>query len=433
MAKSNKISGNTGVKLSPKIVFIILILGFCWSLTYALSFIQFILYDPFKEALGATNAELGILIAIFGIGNIVGAPIGGWLADKFDYKKIFVASMMLTGVISLFFAFNLNYGMALVCWGGLAVSSLFMNYPSHTKIVRMLVNEESQGKAFGFNEAFIGVASVVTNFIFMGVFASYAEQVAGIQMVIILMGIFTIIAGILAWIFVPNVDKDEKLDGAKASETGGKDFIKVLLSPGVWLLGLSIFCVYTLYVTLSYFTPYFSAVFGVSASVTGFIAVVRTYFLRLAGAPFGGWLADKIKSSSKVLLIVYAAGAIALISMLILPQNPPIFLVVAITLILGFSLYMGRGVYYAVSSEVDIPRRYAAMAFGIAGALGFSPDLFQYTMYGDWLDKYGNGGYTYMFIFQLVVVVVGIATSTYVVMRKKRLDAQKQPEEGKAE
>ena len=88
-----KITAKTFVKLT--------VLGMSWTIVYTLAFIQYILYDPFLESIGCTNAQLGLLMTIFGLGNVLGAPVGGWLADRFDYKKIYVGSLIVNGVLPI--------------------------------------------------------------------------------------------------------------------------------------------------------------------------------------------------------------------------------------------------------------------------------------------------------------------------------------------
>lgn len=121
------------MKLSVKTFVQLFILGTCWTIVYALPFIQYILYDPLLEQLGCSNTQLGLLMTIFGLGNIFGAPVGGWLADRFDYKKIFVASIVLNGVLSIIFASHITYVTAVGIWLLMAVDVLVMNYPCHIK------------------------------------------------------------------------------------------------------------------------------------------------------------------------------------------------------------------------------------------------------------------------------------------------------------
>lgn len=420
---------NTSGKIDKRTLITILVLGFCWTMNYALAEIQYVLYDPMKEVLHISNAQLGFLMTIFGLGNVFGAPIGGWLSDKFNYKKIYVSSLILTGIISIIFAMNMTYSFAVIVWAFLAVSALLMNYPAHIKILRMLVNEENQGKIFGFNEGAVGIASILANWFFIAVFSRFAAASFGLKTVIIIMGVFTFAAAVLSFIFVPNPDKmptvkhnisDEEKEKNKVT---AKDFFNVIKSPATWMVGIGLFTVYSLYVTMSYFTPYFSAVFGISAAATGFLAIIRTYVLRVCGAPIGGVISDKLHSASKVMLMTYIVGIFVLLGFIFLPSTTPMLVLVLMTLLVAIFVYMSRGVYYAVTSEVNIPRNLTATTIGISAILGFCPDLFQYMMFGHWLDTYGVDGYTYMFIFQIVVLIIGMIPCAYIVKKsnKKRL------------
>ncbi|EQG25385.1 hypothetical protein [Clostridioides difficile] len=93
---------------------------------------------------------------------------------------------------------------------------------------------------------------------------------------------------------------------------------------------------------------------------------------------------------------------------------------IALTFVVGILGYMGKGIYYAVQDEVKVPVKYSATTIGIAAALGFSPDVFQFALIGHWIDTYGNKGYTYTFIFQIAILVIGILSCLYILKVKKR-------------
>jgi hypothetical protein len=86
-------------------------------------------------------------------------------------------------------------------------------------------------------------------------------------------------------------------------------------------------------------------------------------------------------------------------------------------------VFMARGSYYAVITELKVPKKYTAATIGIAAAIGFSPDMFQFLLFGNLLDKFGNGGYTYMFTYQIVVLFIGLITSFTVLKIKHKIPA----------
>ena len=69
----------------PRLVLTMIVLGFCWSIVYLVPYLQYTWYDPLKEFIGVSNTKLGLLLSIYGLGNVFGAPIGGWIADRFNY------------------------------------------------------------------------------------------------------------------------------------------------------------------------------------------------------------------------------------------------------------------------------------------------------------------------------------------------------------
>ena len=409
--------------MTGKLLVKLFVLGLSWTLIYALGFIQYILYDPFQHTLGVSNTELGVLMTIFGLGNILGAPIGGWLADRFDYRKIFVCSLFGNGVLSLIFAMHLTYKMALFIWIGLAITTLVMNYPSHIKIVRLLADEKNQGKIFGLNESFVGIGSIILNGVFLFLFAKFANEAMGMKAVIIAIGIASIVCAFIAWFIVKDVEAPvtEVVSNEKTEKMSSADFKKCLFSPATWLLGLSIFSVYTCAVTMSYFTPYITSVLGMAVGFSGAISIIRTYALRLVGAPIGGIISDKVGSVSKALIVVYVLGIVTMISFIVMPVGTPAAVCIFLILLVGCIVYMGKGIYYAVSAELMVPAKYAATTVGIAAALGFSPDIFLFPLAGYWLDHYGNNGYRYLFTFQAIVMAVGILGSLYALHYKKKI------------
>ena len=406
-----------GIKFG-KLMFQLVIIAISWELVYIIPFIQYTLYDPILKALECTNTQLGFLLTIYGLGNIFGAPIGGWLADRFDYRKIILGSVFLNGVVSFLFAFNMNCPFAVATWVGCAITSLVMNYPSMVKILRV-IGKDNQGKVYGFNEAMVGVSGVVMGAIFLYIYTCFATPTLGMRWVMISLGILSIAMCPVLWFVIKDVDIKEEREEAGEKMSAG-DFITVLKSPNTWLVGISIFCVYSFTVTMSYFTPYITSVLGGSVALSGALAIIRQHGLKLFGAPFGGYCADKLKSPTKVLLPIYVFGIAVIVLFLVLPASTPMTIFIALTFVVGILGYMGKGIYYAVQDEVKVPVKYSATTIGIAAALGFSPDVFQFALIGHWIDTYGNKGYTYTFIFQIAILVIGILSCLYILKVKKR-------------
>ena len=438
---------NSKVSITGRQLLIVFFMGLAFAVVYATPFVQYVFYDDLAGALHASNTQLGLLIAIFGIGNLL-APFGGALSDKFNTKKVYLLGMFITCALNFLLAMNMSYGFAIFIWAGLAVAGLILYFPAHTKLVRLVGDEESQGTIFGFTESACGLASVIINFIALGLYARVAVGamggVAGLKVVIISYGAVGLIATIALVFLLPDPEKAGTAgDGAAGRDLGDgmaesklslKEWMGVFKDPRTWFAGIAVFATYSTYQTLSYFTPYFTNVLGATVVGSGAIAIIRTYGIRIVGAPLGGYMGDRIHSVSSVIATVLSCGAVITLIFMFMPAGVPSVLLTVMTLVIGFMVHIARGAMFAVPSEVKIPRRYAASTAGVVCAIGFCPDLFQAAMYGHWLDTCGNAGYTRIFIYIIVIMAVGVINGVATVVYKKKYVATgRVPVEGQSQ
>lgn len=406
-----------------KILLTLLVVGSCWSIVYLIPFIQYVYYTPFKDMIGISNLQMGFLMTIYGLGNVYGSPIGGWVADRFNHKKVYVGSLVVNGILGIIFVMNPTYTVALIVWVLFSIAGLLMNLPAHIKIVRNLSGDEDQGKLFGFNETAIGIGNIVFNAVMMFMFVRYMEGTAGLKAAIVSISVMSLLLTIPAWLILDDPDKENEDNSTKKvvkHKMDFQDYMTVIKSPATWLLGLSIFSIYSYLTTMTYFTPYFTDVIGVDVTYAGWVAIVRTYVMTLIGAPIGGFLADKLKSPAKVLLGVTVMGLLGMSILLNIDSSISMSFIIVLTLMMALGVFMGRGCYFAVISELKVPAAFTASTVGFAAIIGYSPDIFQFILFGHWLDKYQNVGYTYMFIYQAIVLVIGVITALTVIRRNKK-------------
>jgi len=409
--------------LNKKTIISLLVLGASWSLVYLIPFIQYVWYDPFQELLGATNTQLGLLISIYGTGVVIFTPFGGWVCDRFNTKFLFIGYLVMYAVITVVFTLFPTYPVAVVSWFLYILGGCFMQYPAHLKLVRNLADDENQGKVYGFNETSIGLMNIVFNFIMVFFYDKFLGGIAGLKAAMISVAVECIIMAVVCFFVLEDTAAVKKGGDEKKEKVGFKVLIDVILDIKTWLVALSVLAVYTMLNTLTYFTPYFTDVLGVTVTFSGVLAILRQHGMTLLGAPIGGTMADKFKAPSKVLLIVYAGG-IAGFLVLILGGKMSAAILIFLTLFLSLLVYMGRGCYYATATELGIPRARTATTLGIAATVGFSPDLFQFALYGHWLDTAGGNAYTYMFIFQTAMLVIGALAAVGILMITKKEKAK---------
>lgn len=413
-----------------KQLIIIFFMGLAYTIVYALPFVQYVFYDDLQAALNVSNAQLGTLITIFGIGNLL-APFGGALGDRFNTKKIYIIAMAIVSALNFVFVVNMqSYTFALLIWAGFAISGLFLFFPAHTKLVRLLASEEQQGAVFGLTESMCGVTSVIVNAVALYFYSKFAigalGGIAGLKAVVITYGVLGVIATVILFFMIPNDISEKELASKAGSEIRPedkltvKDWVNVMKDPRTWMSGFAVFATYTMYVTLSYYTPYFTDVLGASVVFSGGLAIFRTYGTRFIGSPIGGMIGDKIKSVSTVVGVSLLAAAIIIVGFMMAPSGTSSTILVVLTLVIGVLTYMARGSMFAVPSELKTERKYAASISGVVCAVGYCPDLFIFILYGYWLDTYGNTGYTYIFIYAIVVLVLGFLNSLLIRAYKRK-------------
>ena len=170
---------------------------------------------------------------------------------------------------------------------------------------------------------------------------------------------------------------------------------------------------------MSYFTPYLTAVVGVSPSASGAIAIIRTYvFLILALV--GGTIADRVfKGTAKWIMIVFIACACIIGGLLLLPKGSSAMFVSIYTLLPAALVQMSYPIKYSVIGEVGINPYLFATVTGLAAFFGALPDLILGPIIGSLLDSRGNDAYTILFIILIVLLIIG-AVCAYAIVRHKK-------------
>ena len=397
---------------------ILLLLIVAGSAIYELPYIRYSYYDVMMEALGINHTQMGSLMSAYGIGAMVCYFPGGWLADRISCKKLLIFSLLSTGAIGLYFATFPSYTISLIIHLLWAVTTTLTFWAAMIKATRMLGDSSEQGKMFGILEGGRGLLPMLYGLIILAVFNELGAAMSGFRAVVIGYSAVSIIAGILVLLFLadPAAEKTEKRNSVV------HDILQVLKMPSIWLIALIIFSSYSVYTAQSYITPYLTDMFGMSVSAAAFIGLLRTYFIAIFSGPFGGALADKLGSSTKVLSGSFLVIVATAVGFWVIPASPQfLWLVIAAMVFLAASVFITRGIYFASLDEVNIPMQLSGAAIGFVSLIGFMPEAFIYTLIGNWLDRNpGEAGYKIMFGFMTAVGVAGFAACVFLLSKIKK-------------
>ena len=154
--------------------------------------------------------------------------------------------------------------------------------------------------------------------------------------------------------------------------------------------------IYMMFTCTTYFTTFMTAVCGISAEISGTLTIIRTYFIMIFAAIFSGLIADKVfhstlgwfrlasicMAASTLLFIVFAfSGPRAIFAI-----DYNIYVIAAISILPGIFSTMIYAILFSVLSELDLPKKIAGTATGLASMFVFSPDIWFNTALGSAID-----------------------------------------------
>ncbi len=392
-------------------------LCFASSIVFEIPYLSWTFYDAMQASLQLTNGQMGSLMTVYGIAALICRFPGGWLADVVPERILLTISLSGTGVLGLFVILHPSYMLCLVIWACMGITAVLPMWAAIIKATRRLGDSDVQNRLFGVLESgrsaipmiyCIGVVAI-----FNLVVAKSGSEIIGLNVGIISFCILMFISAVLIWIaYKPSEGESKTLKGGTTAVSWSE--VKMVIKlPGVWLLAGIIFSSYLVYISLSYITPYTTEIYGASTGTAAILSAIRTYGIGIFGALIAGMIADKAGSTTKVIAVSFVLIAAGLMSFFIAPVGHQyLWIAVIIMLVVAFIIFIPRGIYFAIIDEIGIPVKYTGAAVGVASFIGYSPDMFAYSVIGSWLDSHpGIEGFHRAFIFMSAVSLAGFILS----------------------
>ena len=390
-------------------------LGYVGGTIYCLMYIRYVFYDQMLALMGCTNAQLGLLNTVSSTISLSLFLVGPFLADKLDAKRVITFAIGgITVLTFIFAAFVSNYNMALVIWG-LQPIVLMPYWACLVKYINNLGGEGESGNSFGTYYLVNGLSGALGNAIPLFVSRSF-----GFQGAIITLGVMTLIGTVLALFFL----EDEKQLAERGVYLKGDEPVRVkymldaIKWPGFWILGLAYLATYTIYSNVSYFNPYLINVIGIDPDASSVYSVIRSYGAMVV-APLGGIMADKVfKSTSTWYIVAFSISAVMFAIPLLFNENSNPTLVSIYSVLPSLVVFSLYSVTYSILRELHVNPIVAGTLIGISSKLSWPVDGVYPAMFGSWIDKYGNTGFTYIFLFLIADCILGILIALWA----KKLD-----------
>lgn len=401
------------------------IISISGGVSFDLAYLRYIYQIPMAKFMGFSNTEIGLIMSTFGITAILLYAPSGVIADKFSHRKMITAAMLITGLLGLVMATYPPLWVMLVIQVAFAITTILMLWSVSIKAASLLGDHHEQGKIMGWMEGLRGVGVMSLAVFTMWAFSRFApDDPSSLKTVILIYSMVYILLGLLCWFFVSDGPRQCEEDVAQENNAFRLiDIVSVLRISTTWYCSLIIFGVYTIYAILSYSTNYLTEMYGMTLVAASYMGIVINKIFRAMCGPLGGLITtySRIKSPTRVIQILAVISTVTLGALLITNSNPPSVAVgIGLILLLAFTCYASRGLYFACPGEAKTPTRIMGTTVGICSVIGFLPDVFVYPVIGHWQDSLpAEEAYRNMWLMGLGAVCL-VIVFTFLLSRKIR-------------
>ena len=234
MAKAN-------IKSKKIIVLILMMLAL--ATIYVLPYLRYSFYIPLQEAMNLVgeNKKYGMLTSMYGIANFLLYIPGGWMADRFDPKKLMVFSMVSTGALGLWLSTWPGYTTLLLIYALFGITTVLTFWSASIKCINVISASDEQGSMFGGLEAGRGIVTLLVTTVFLGVYAVFqADSAKAMSAIVITCSLVMILVGIALAFLMP------KTSAEGVTNTNIKDSLramgKAFKMPITYILAGMLFC-----------------------------------------------------------------------------------------------------------------------------------------------------------------------------------------------
>jgi len=386
------------------------------------------LYRPLMlEAWGLTNTDFGNAFASYGITAMISYLVGGPFADKYSPRVLLSASLVLTGLGSLYLvqfpsAISLN-----VTYGFFGVSTIFLMWGALIKTIHIAGGEDQRSLAMGILDSGRGLTAAA--FASLLVYAvsvltpdikAQAEQIQAVKIIYLLTIAFTLLVSVGIWISLKNFQRSEKNDNHWELQKT----IQCLKDSKVWMLSLVILGSYCGYKGIDNYATYLVSVHNVELSRASLLTSILFWF-RPVSTLATGFIADRFHRNNKsgrfgILLVLLLLSGASQVLLTFTGENH-FYLSFTVVISSATFAYALRALYFSVFGDLKIPPYLVGTTTGIVSFVGFMPDIFFGWVTGRLIDANpGVLGFQYAFTFTAACLFVGAAASLNLYFQNKR-------------
>lgn len=391
------------------------------TIVYMIPYTYLDFYNHFLEAFQITDGQAGKIMTFFGLTATPGYLIGGWLADKFNPKRLVVISTLATGIAGLAMSFASGFATLAVIYFIFGITTTCMHWGAFLKMIKSWGSPEEQGRLFGVENSMFGAVGLISTYVILGLI-TFLFKDAGFRGGMQVYAVVTIVTGLVIWLVIP-YDNTRTVDMGE-DKVDIKVIGKVLKMPVTWYLGAFTWGYFMVRSTVPYLNPVMTDIYGIGIALAAFITTTLRSGMNMVFGPIGGYFIDKKGRSTPVVLFGSIATLIFTVTIVLLPKRAELFApFLCIAILVTMSSYLNSSALYTPVTEARVPFAYVGTVLGIASTLGYSTDAWIYNVCGGWVDNYGTDAYNFIFILQAFGAVVMIVSGLLLARLYKKVQA----------
>lgn len=379
--------------LSKRAVFTLILLGCANGTMFSVPYLKYAFFGPMTQNMQTSGSMLGVLVSIYAAASVALLLPGGVLTDRINPKSAILGSLILTAILAGVFSVTCTiWTMNVIVWLGLAVSTIFLAWPSLLKSVRFYAGDNA-GTAYCVYYAASGLMSASIAWLILNFYGFAVElgiaSVRAFQLAVNVLTAACLIFAILIAIFLDTKTCPETSAPANVAKPYKlREIWSLVRCPEIQLAAIILFATYALYIGISFLTPYFTVRFGFSDEAAGGLTILRS-FVFLAFAPLVGSVADRIfKSTLRLFSLTAPICAAGFFAIAILDRTGTVSQTEAIAISLPVA-FLICGLYasmFSILPECRIPLSKAGMAIGFVSMISYTPDILLQPLFGRFAD-----------------------------------------------
>lgn len=354
---------------------------------------------PIAAQFHFSKTQIGLLMSAYSLGYAIVSFPGGWLSDKFGYKRVILISMAVATVTAIFFPlasiltllilirFIMGFAHGSVPSG--TTKAIAMNYEKDRRVIIQSFWYVAQNIA-AFAATYIGARIIAVNY-------QYAYFAAAALYVVTVLLLIKLLPDIRA-------SRSEKKTDVSAKASDRVSLRELFRDKNIWIFMLSIFTFnLVLNGSNNWYATFLHSRYNISIVQIGTILSLSS-LVSIACSPLTGWLLSKPFKNRENWFVFLSAVATAVLYVGVVSGNSLTLSIVCIYI----AAYTAMFPFVTIKTLPHrlIAERNIGSAMGVITAISSLGGFVAPTLLG-YITDFSSGSFTYAYYCLAGVIIIG--------------------------